>query len=115
MRTNPDSPLLEMPEVELCSNLLDYVIDIGIANSAGFGLTPLTWTDLLSWSKLTNVELTSWESKQLMDLSRSFTSYFSKYDDKEIPAPHVVEEFDREKVSQSIGFRLRSIAKRIKK
>lgn len=112
---NPDSSLLEMPEVNMCQNLLEYLLDIGISGSSGFGLTPLTWTELLSWSTLTGITLTSWESLALMNLSRAFTSYHGKFDEKDVASPHVVEDFDRNLVSQSIGFRLRSLAKRMNK
>lgn len=115
MEDNPDSSLLEMPEVPGCQNLLENLLEVGISGSSGFGLTPLTWTELLSWTTLTDIYLNSWESVTMINLSRAFTSYHGKFDEKDVPAPHVVEDFDRNLVSQSIGFRLRSLAKRMNK
>lgn len=115
MEDNEDSPLLTMPEVEDCKYLLEFLIDVGISSANGFGMTPLSWSELHSWSILTDTQLTSWDAATIIQLSRSFTSYFTKYDEKDFATPYQLEEFDREAVSQTIGSRLRMLAVRMKK
>lgn len=104
-----------MPQLSGCSYLIDYLIEIGTSMASGFGVTPLTWSEIESWSNLTDIRISSWEATMLMSLSRTFTSSFNRFDDKDFPSPYVVEEFDREKVSQNIGNLLRSLASRVNK
>lgn len=83
--------------------------------ASGFGVTPLTWSEIESWSNLTEICISNWEATMLVNLSRTFTSNFNKFDGNEFLSPYVVEEFDREKVSQNIGSLLRSLASRVNK
>ena len=83
--------------------------------SSGFGITPLTWTEIKSWCEVTQTELSSWEATMVMSLSRHFSSSFNKFDEKDFPTPYMVEEFDREKASKTIGGALRLLAKRVNK
>ena len=91
------------------------MIEIGTSMASGFGVTPLTWSEIESWSNLTDIRISSWEATMIMSLSRTFTSSFNRFDEKEFPSPYVVEEFDRAKVSQNIGSLLRSLASRVNK
>ena len=104
-----------MPQLSGCSYLIDCLIEIGTSMASGFGVTPLTWSEIESWSNLTEIDISSWEATMIMSLSRTFTSSFNRFDDKEFPSPYIVEEFDREKVSHNVGSLLRSLASRVNK
>lgn len=104
-----------MPEIQWLGYLINYLIEIGTSMASGFGITPLTWTEIEAWKNLTEVEITGSEASIIMRLSRTFTSCYNQYDGKDVPAPYIVEEFDREKVSSNIGSLLRSLASRVNK
>lgn len=111
-----DHTLLNMPSVEGSADyIINLLIQVGISQSNGMGLAALTWSELCSWSNITMIDLSSWEAETLIDLSRQFTASLSEYDEKDVPAPYIADDYDRERVSQSIGDRLRSLAKRINK
>lgn len=104
-----------MPAIDDADYILSLLIEAGISESNGMGLTPLSWTELANWTYLSKIDINSWEASTIISLSRQFTASLNEYDDKDIPPPFTIEDFDREKVSQSIGDRLRSLAKRINK
>lgn len=104
-----------MPEVENSEYLIEYLLEIGTSMASGFGVTPLTWTEIYSWQQLMSIELTGWELTQIMTLSRVFSANYAKFDEKDFPTPYTVEEFDREAASQGIGNALRSLASRVNK
>lgn len=113
---SPDSPLLQMPELpDQSAYIINHVIEVGTTMSSGLGVTPLSWTEIKSWSELTMTDLTSWEASLIMELSRTFTSNYNKFDDKDFPTPYIIEEFDRSSASKNIGNALRFMAKRVNK
>lgn len=48
---------------------------------------PLTWTELWSWSNLTDTELTPTEARALIDLSREYVKQFHASRDPLCPPP----------------------------
>ena len=115
MNQNPESPLLEMPDVTNLTYIIEYLLELGTSLASGFGVTPITWTELRSWLELSELQLDSWESNLLISLSRSFCANYTKFDEKDFPTPYVIEEFDRKAASASIGGSLRLLAKRMNK
>lgn len=115
MKQNPDSPMLKMPELDDAGYVIEYLLEIGTSMASGFGITPLTWSEIYSWSELSQTELSRWEASTIMSLSRTFTSKYNMFDEKDFPTPYILEEFDREEVSKTIGGALRLMASRMNK
>lgn len=112
---NPDSALLEMPDIGSQGYLIELLLEIGASASTGFGVAPLSWSEIYSWSSLTQTNLTSWEASTIMSLSRAFTASYHRFDETNAAAPFVHEEFDRVAASRNIGNALRLLAKRVNK
>lgn len=65
-------------EPEAYSNyIINIANSIGLYLNSGYGPVPITWTEILSWSTLTKIEITPWEANLIMKLSRAFVSQFS--------------------------------------
>lgn len=69
-----------MPEIAPFS----YVIDL----LAQIGPSEVTWQEIGSWSALTGIKLSVWESNTIKRLSAIYTSCANKYHDSTAVAPY---------------------------
>jgi len=69
-----------MPEIAPFS----YVIDL----LAQIGPSEVTWQEIGSWSALTGIKLSAWESNTIKRLSAIYTSCATKYHDSTAVAPY---------------------------
>ncbi len=108
------SPQAQLPSIQ-ASYLIDLVFEVGICQPNGFGLSPISWSDLDAWSRIKGIHLSSYEGSMIVMISRIFVTSHVKYDDKDEPAPHVIdsENLDRTAVSSKVGNALRSMAKKV--
>lgn len=61
--------------------------------NGGYGPEPISWTELKSWSDLTQTKITPWEAVLIMKLSKSFVSQLSISKDHSCISPiHEVDE-----------------------
>lgn len=100
-----------MPDIGYAEYLVNYLIEIGFAKNSGFGLISIDWTDLHSWSSVTNTTLTNWECLVIMLCSRSYVDQFYNSNEKIVPAPFQPAEIDRPAVADRVGSVLRSMMK----
>lgn len=69
-----------MPEIAPFS----YVIDL----LAQIGPSEVTWQEIGSWSALTGIKLSVWESNTIKRLSAIYTSCANKYHDSTMVSPY---------------------------
>jgi hypothetical protein len=62
---------------------------IGVAQNAGMGLFNLTWNELSAYCNLSRVNLTAWESQQVINMSREYCSWVNKGKDPNCGSPWV--------------------------
>ena len=48
--------------------------DCGLADNGGMAKTPLSWQEVKAYSDLTKTNLTAWEAKQVVYMSRAYCS-----------------------------------------
>lgn len=85
-----DHPAKALPETN------DFIVscfeDVGMCLQGGMSLTPITWNELLSFTKATKYNLTPFEYEQVMNMSRVYCSYTQKANDINEPAPYNLAE-----------------------
>jgi hypothetical protein len=109
-----DHNLLNLPEIVGASHLLSYLMEVGVAMSSGMGLMPLSWQEIDSWLRVTELPLTTWEKIVLRELSETYVNEYSQASEKDRPAPYVhrVDEIDRAAVSDKLKSVFRSLKKK---
>lgn len=79
----------DMPDTNGGEYLIEYMLTIGPGLNGGMGLVPLDFTEILSWSRLSGIELSGWESLAIRNLSRVYVSQLSISNKADCLAPWV--------------------------
>ncbi len=68
--------------------LVEWLFDIGplVAGS------PITYSEIESWSRVKNIEITPWEAHMMKRLSRAYEDQSIKSRSKTCPSPYLSEE-----------------------
>ena len=61
--------------------------EIGLANSSGMQLTPISFSELDAYCNRMKTDLTPWESITLIGMSRQYVNYLNKGTDKNCQSP----------------------------
>lgn len=80
-----------LPPIEGGEYLVAYLLEIGPAVAAGMGAGPLEWRHINEWSAGTGIQLTVWECRTLIRLSKEYLAESSKASKHFAPAPWVPE------------------------
>lgn len=81
------SHALNLPEIEGADHLAGWISEIGLCKQGGFGLIPIEWPDIESWSNMTGTTITPVEAVSLISASRSYCAEISKGEDPKREAP----------------------------
>jgi hypothetical protein len=65
---------------------------VGICTSGMNGPVALNWSELKSYCQLTQTELEPWECETLIELSRSYVSFYHKAKEPSTPPPFVTDD-----------------------
>lgn len=104
---------VEMPPVEWGEHLIEYLFEFGPTVAAGMGSGPVSAGEIESWSRLLGIELSGWEARLLLRLSREYLSESHKATKQDCPAPWQPEDYQPEKALAAIEQRnaFRNLAK----
>lgn len=83
-RRNPDSPLLEVPDVGFARYMLDYLFEVGPMA----GEHAVDWAHVRQWQDGTGVDLSEFEFVTLVDMSRTFVGMIHAAKEPEYLAPN---------------------------
>ena len=102
-------PSLRLPEIEqehAAGYLIGLLHEAGLMSSNGMGPVPLSWSEIESWIRCTELDLSLWERLTIKNLSEEYVGELSQATAKDRPAPfrHVEdeEEIDRSAVENKI-------------
>ena len=70
-----------MPDDDI-EELIEMARQCGLASSSGMGLSPITWQEVRAWQEATQ-NFSIWIAETLVEISREYVSWYSKYDDTE--------------------------------
>ena len=82
---------IDNPYPERGGELIGYLNELNFGGESSAGKTPLSYTEIVSWMKLTGVKLTSWEASALVNLSTEFVNMTRKAPDPNCPCPTEIE------------------------
>jgi hypothetical protein len=86
--TRIGSPLASLPPVDGAYYLIDYLMELGPANSNGMGLSPVSYSEIRDYSEITNTHLTPWDAHMLRHLSRVYVGQYNLSKEINTPAPY---------------------------
>lgn len=101
-------PFKKLPDITNGEYIAELWQDAGLCKSGGMGATALDWSDLASFKVFTDIDY--FESKVIIKMSRSYTSWLSN--DSKLPP--ITETMDSEEVRQLNRDRVASQWKAIK-
>lgn len=81
-------------------------------------VTPVTWTEIDSFSRLLGIQLEPWEAEALMVMSKAYCFVYHQAKEPNYPAPYFIdtEEFKVERSNRvDAGFKALALRKKSKK
>ena len=79
--------LIDMPELECGDYLIRHLFDVGPTLAGGMGNSPLTYSEIEAWQRITGIELLPWEAALLRRLSAEYLAESSAATKPDRPAP----------------------------
>lgn len=109
-----ESSFLELPDLEDAAYIVPLLREAGLMSSNGMGVVPVSWQEIESWLRCTELQLTVWEKLTIRELSEAYVSEFNIASKRDAAAPYVrnVEVVDRVAVSDKIGSVLRGLKRK---
>lgn len=100
-----------MPDVGEAMYLVEYWNDLGLFVDGQMGAGPLSAQEIQAWRVGTQMELSAWEFRVLMQMSRAYLGMKQAGSEPECAPPYgnPANEFDRAKVSKKIGDAFKSL------
>lgn len=80
----------EMPDLEGCEHLIDYLFRLRPGTSNGMGYSSKTWPEIESWARLVKIPLTGWEAETLAQMSEAYCGQLAISSKKDCPAPWAI-------------------------
>jgi hypothetical protein len=80
----------EMPDLEGCDHLMDYLFRMRPGTSNGMGYISKTWPEIESWARLVKIRLTGWEAETLAQMSEAYCGQLAASAKKDCPAPWTI-------------------------
>lgn len=108
MRDDRKDELYEppLPPLDTCGYLLAILFELGPASSNGMGLSPISWEELRAYQWQLGIQLTPWEARTIVQVSKDYISESRRAEKADCPAPWVDEDSDE--------YRAEVLPKRIK-
>jgi Na+-transporting NADH:ubiquinone oxidoreductase subunit NqrB len=68
-------------------HLTDWLIEIGLTETAGMGAAPIGWTTIAAWRAIAGVMIEPWEARLLRRLSVAYLAEGRKAESEHCPPP----------------------------
>lgn len=110
-----ESVFLTFPELDGAGYLVALFQEAGLCMSNGMGAVPLTWQEIESWLRTTELRLTVWEKMSIREMSEAYVAELGKSTNKYCAAPFVQpvpDTLDRAAISDKTANILRGFKKR---
>lgn len=85
---------VDMPPVNNLPFMIEWFDEVGPGSQGMSGLVPLTFTEVKSWAEGTNTELTDWEFRTIVRMSRQFCYQYDISSDPNCEAPYEMQVDD---------------------
>ena len=101
-----NSSFLNLPNLDGAEYLVTLLFEAGLVQSTGMGATALSWSEIESWLRVTQLSLSVWEKLTIKSMSEVYAGELSTATKKDSPAPytHVDEALfaDREMIASKL-------------
>lgn len=91
-----DGISLKMPP-NPAPHIVDRLVQIGLTESNGMGVSPLSWREINEWQRASCVELAPWEARLIRALSTSYIAEGRRAEAEACPPPWRAEISQRER------------------
>ncbi|MCW2395892.1 hypothetical protein M2343_002308 [Sphingobium sp. B8D3B] len=75
-----------MPPIS-ARHIIDRLVEMGISQSNGMGSSPLCFTEIEAWQRVTGVRLAPWEARLIRKLSSDYLAESRKAESENCPPP----------------------------
>jgi hypothetical protein len=100
------SLFLCLPELDGAEYLVTLLFEAGLVQSTGMGASALSWSEIESWLRVTQLNLSVWEKLTIKSMSEVYAGELGVATKKDHPAPytHVDEALiaDREMIASKL-------------
>lgn len=110
-----ESNLLELPDIEHGSHVIQWLHEVGPTQQGMNGPEPLSWQEINAWRQATGTVATTEELIMLRNLSRQYVSQYQRSDNPEEPAPHKPRATDKAALSSQISGVLQKVTEGFRK
>lgn len=78
-------------------HIIERLVEIGLSEAAGMGVTPLSWATLTAWQANACVDLSPWEARIIRHLSVEYLAEGRRAELETCPPPWRAEITQRER------------------
>lgn len=87
-------------------HIIARLTEIGLTESNGMGLSPLSWREIEAWQRATRVRLAPWEARLIRQLSIEYLGESRRAESENCPAPWRAEVTQRERDAEEANLRM---------
>ena len=104
------NPELQFPPlaVEADDLMTRLLYTVGPGAGTGFGLAPISWSELRAWCELTATRLASWQAEALVLMSRAYAGEYNQASRTKGSHSPWADDKGQEKREESVADTLRS-------
>ena len=100
------SSFLTLPNLDGAEYLVTLLFEAGLVQSNGMGVNALSWVEIESWLRVTQLNLSVWEKLTIKSMSEVYAGELSTATKKDSPAPYthvdVALVADREMIADKL-------------
>jgi hypothetical protein len=83
-----NSSFLALPNLDGADYLVTLLFEAGLVQSTGMGAVSLSWSEIDSWLRVTQLELTVWEKLTIKSMSEVYAGELSVATKRDAQAPY---------------------------
>ena len=83
-----NSSFLSLPNLDGADYLVTLLFEAGLVQNTGMGVNPLPWSEIESWLRVTQLELSVWERITIKSMSEIYAAALSAAAKKDSQAPY---------------------------
>lgn len=104
-----------MPEIGNAGYLVELLNEVGIVETNGMGMIPISWSEIDSWLSISGRSLSTWEALTIRELSSAYATEFAQASSPNKEAPWEAEEVDVEIKRSVVADKMKSFLSAFKK
>lgn len=101
-----NSSFLKLPKLDGADYLVNLLFEAGLLESTGMGAAALSWSEIESWLRVTQLDLSVWERLTIKSMSEVYVAELSTATKKDSPAPYIhadeIHAADRAQVADKL-------------